>query len=94
MEIKANRKRREVGFNVGDKGTGGEVVTSLPGEIRDGQHLEQPLAVCDSRAVLKNGSPVQQDKVISEGRGSVTPELGKDKRTKRALAWHEDFVMG
>ncbi|GKB82655.1 ty3-gypsy retrotransposon protein [Tanacetum coccineum] len=123
MEVKANRKRRDVEFNVGDMvlvkiqpylqitlakrlshklakryygpykvearvgkvayrlalpvtskiypvihvsilkafvGNGAEVVTKFPEEFQDGQPMEQPLAVCGNRVVLRNGSPFKQ----------------------------------
>nr|GEW41649.1 hypothetical protein [Tanacetum cinerariifolium] len=54
MEVKVNRNRRDVEFNVGDKilklftGTEAEIVTKLPEEFQEGQPLEQPVAICDS----------------------------------------------
>ncbi|GJW83607.1 ty3-gypsy retrotransposon protein [Tanacetum coccineum] len=123
MEVKANRKRRDVEFNVGDMvlvklqpyrqitlakrlsnklakryygpytvearmgkvayrltlpasskihpvfhvsilkaffGNSSEVVTNLPEEFQDGQPVEQPLAICGTRVVLRNGRPDEQ----------------------------------
>ncbi|GKC20150.1 ty3-gypsy retrotransposon protein [Tanacetum coccineum] len=41
-------------------GNGAEVVTEFPEEFQDGQPVEQPLAVCGNRMVLRNRSPVKQ----------------------------------
>ncbi|GKC46125.1 ty3-gypsy retrotransposon protein [Tanacetum coccineum] len=41
-------------------GNGAEVVTKFPEEFQDGPPVEQPLAVCGNRMVLRNGSPVKQ----------------------------------
>ncbi|GKB72377.1 ty3-gypsy retrotransposon protein [Tanacetum coccineum] len=41
-------------------GNGAEVVTKFPEEFQDGQPMEQPLAVCGNRVVLRNGSPFKQ----------------------------------
>nr|GEW05601.1 zinc finger, CCHC-type [Tanacetum cinerariifolium] len=57
MEMKANRKQREIEFN---PGAGEEVVAELLEEEHEGHPLEQPLAICDSRLVLRNGLPTHQ----------------------------------
>ncbi|PWA71682.1 hypothetical protein CTI12_AA283380 [Artemisia annua] len=41
-------------------GNGSEEATELPEDFQEGQPVEQPLAICDSRFVLRNGSPVKQ----------------------------------
>ncbi|GKA11101.1 ty3-gypsy retrotransposon protein, partial [Tanacetum coccineum] len=35
-------------------------VAGLPEELQDGQPVEQPLTICDTRRVLRNGSPERQ----------------------------------
>ncbi|GKD43516.1 hypothetical protein Tco_1268161 [Tanacetum coccineum] len=40
-------------------GNGEEAVTKLPKEFQEGQPLEKPMVICDSRLVLCNGSLVQ-----------------------------------
>ncbi|GJZ52543.1 ty3-gypsy retrotransposon protein [Tanacetum coccineum] len=123
MELQANRSRREVEFNIGDKvlvklqpyrqvtlakrlsnklskryygsyevlecvgkvayrlnlpveskihmvfhvlllkpfaGTVNEGIVNLPEEVHEGQPMEQPLAVCASRVVLRNEAPTRQ----------------------------------
>ncbi|GKA28514.1 ty3-gypsy retrotransposon protein, partial [Tanacetum coccineum] len=45
-----------------------EVVTEFPEEFQEGQPLEKPMAICDSRLVLRNGSLVQQVLVQWDGR--------------------------
>ncbi|GJS14247.1 hypothetical protein Tco_0408719 [Tanacetum coccineum] len=76
-------------------GNGEEAVTELPEEFQEGQPLEKPMAICDSRLVLRNGSLVQQ--VIFKEGENVTPTvdgLGRGKRTKKAPGWQKEFVMG
>nr|GEV51372.1 hypothetical protein [Tanacetum cinerariifolium] len=124
IEVKANRNRRNVEFNVRDK----EAVTKLPKEFQEGKSLEKPIAICDLRLVVCNGSLVQQvlvqwdgrsleeatlewmsyfkdtypsynlkDNVISEEGENVTPTvdgIGCEKKTKKALGWQKEFVMG
>ncbi|GKF62012.1 hypothetical protein Tco_0182066 [Tanacetum coccineum] len=65
MEVKANRIRRDVEFNLGDKykqDSSGfscvdsqalfkEALTKLLEEFQEGQPLEKPKAICDSRLV-------------------------------------------
>nr|GEU46887.1 putative reverse transcriptase domain-containing protein [Tanacetum cinerariifolium] len=106
MEEKANLKRREVEFNVGDKvlvklqpyrqltlarrlshklakryywpykanwpflRSESEAVAEIPGESDEGFVVEQPLAVCGSRFVLRDGSLVKQVLVQWTGRSS------------------------
>ncbi|GJS14250.1 hypothetical protein Tco_0408722 [Tanacetum coccineum] len=77
------------------KGNREEVVTEFPEEFQEGQPLEKPMAICDSRLVLRNGSLVQQ--VIFKEGENVTPTvdgLGRGKRTKKAPGWQKEFVMG
>ncbi|GKB48139.1 ty3-gypsy retrotransposon protein [Tanacetum coccineum] len=122
MEEKANLKRREIEFSVGDivlvklhpyhhltldKRNGSDEVSELPEVVEEGLPVEQPLAICGSRLVLKNGRTVKQylaaypaydlgDKVVSEGERNDTHGANKPGRTKRvskASLWHKDFVM-
>ncbi|GKB30508.1 hypothetical protein Tco_0869909, partial [Tanacetum coccineum] len=41
-------------------GTSSEVVANFPEELQDGQPVEQPLAICGTRVVLRNGRPDKQ----------------------------------
>ena len=41
-------------------GNGGQEVTGLPEDFQEGQPVDQPLAICDSRFVLRNGRPEKQ----------------------------------
>nr|GEU74747.1 Ty3/gypsy retrotransposon protein [Tanacetum cinerariifolium] len=49
-------------------GNGDSAVTELPEELQEGQPLEKPMAICDLRMVLRNGSLAQQVLVKWEGR--------------------------
>ncbi|GKC66143.1 ty3-gypsy retrotransposon protein [Tanacetum coccineum] len=49
-------------------GNGDSVVTELPEELQEGQPLEKPVAICDLRMVLQNGSLAQQVLVQWDGR--------------------------
>ncbi|GKC50052.1 ty3-gypsy retrotransposon protein, partial [Tanacetum coccineum] len=89
MEVKANRKRRDIEFKVEARvgkvayhlalpasskihsvfhvsilkafvGSDGVEVAELPEELQDGQPVEHPLTICDTRRVLRNGSPKGQ----------------------------------
>ncbi|GKE05328.1 hypothetical protein Tco_1397346, partial [Tanacetum coccineum] len=99
MEMQANRSRREVEFNVGDKvlfklqpcwnewarwrrlklpstskidpvfhvsllklftRAGIKGISSLPEEEHEGHPLDQPLTVCATSAILRNGEPIRQ----------------------------------
>ncbi|GJZ25898.1 RNA-directed DNA polymerase, eukaryota, reverse transcriptase zinc-binding domain protein [Tanacetum coccineum] len=68
MEVKANRN-------------GEEAITELPKEFQEGQSLEKPMAICDSRLVVHNGSLVQQVLVQWDGR---SPE-------EATWEWMSDF---
>ncbi|GJZ10650.1 hypothetical protein Tco_0545409 [Tanacetum coccineum] len=87
MEVKANRKRRDVEFNVEDMvlvkiQPYHEVVVNFPEELQDGQPVEQPLAICDGR----NDTSADHD---VDGQG-----VRRSKRDKVAPTWFQDFVMG
>ncbi|GJY48496.1 hypothetical protein Tco_0438452 [Tanacetum coccineum] len=49
-------------------GTGAEQVANFPEDEQEGQHLEQPLAICDTRIVLQKDTPVRQMLVQWSGR--------------------------
>ncbi|GJU09991.1 ty3-gypsy retrotransposon protein [Tanacetum coccineum] len=49
-------------------GTGHEQVANLPEETQEGQPMEQPLAICNTRIILRKGIPAQQVLVQWSGR--------------------------
>nr|GEV15951.1 zinc finger, BED-type [Tanacetum cinerariifolium] len=83
-----------------------ENVAELPKEEHEGHHVEQPLAFCDPRLVLRNGLPTRQDMVIVEEEGNVTPivieeegviastveEEGRPERVVSIPLWHKDYA--
>ncbi|GKB47469.1 ty3-gypsy retrotransposon protein [Tanacetum coccineum] len=133
MEVKANRKRRELEFSIGDKvlvklqpyrqltlakrasnklakryygpfEVVERVVTPIPKGSTEGHPVEQSVAICGTRAVLRGGRMEQQnaypaydleDKVIFEGTRNDTAAVREPRRTSRASVapvWHKDFV--
>nr|GEZ29644.1 potassium transporter 5-like [Tanacetum cinerariifolium] len=74
-----------------------EVVAELSEEEHEGHPLEQPLAICDSRLVLRNGLPTRQvlvqwvDKVIVEEEGNVTPTVVEEEGVTTSVVEEEGW---
>ncbi|GKD36702.1 ty3-gypsy retrotransposon protein [Tanacetum coccineum] len=113
MEMQANRSRREVEFNVGDKvlervgkvayrlklpstskihsvfhvsllklftRASVEGITNLPKAEHEGHPLDQPLVVCATHVILRNGKPICQ--ILVQWFGSSPEEATREELSK------------